>query len=401
MRKGDIMKLIRIAVPVGLVVASLACSGGVEDPSLGTTSVDLSRACKWTVVPSPNVGMSDNSLSSVDGDSPGNIWAVGSLVPDSNPDITSTLIQHYNGTRWTVFPSPNVGTQANSLNSVAAIPGRPVAVGFYIDDQTFSPQSLIERFDGHQWQVIDHPHAGISDELSAISAISSSDVWAVGFQRDSSGQFHTLTEHYSGGAWSVVPSPNPGSFGNQLFGVAAVSANDVWAVGGQVGSKAPDGALILHWNGTAWSDVTAPTDGALSTNLFAVASFSSSSNAQAVGDAHNNRSGSRALVESGNTQWRLVSAPSVGTGDNHLYGIALDTANLGWAVGSFLDPAGNMETLVLAGGDSGWSRVPIPSPSTTGDSVLGGVTLVGGTDVWAVGAFDGANALQTLVEHCH
>ena len=33
------------------------------------------------------------------------------------------------------------------------------------------------------------------------------------------------------GKWSIVPSPNPGSRYNELGGVAAISANDIWAVG--------------------------------------------------------------------------------------------------------------------------------------------------------------------------
>jgi hypothetical protein len=37
------------------------------------------------------------------------------------------------------------------------------------------------------------------------------------------------------GTWSVVPSPNVGQGGNDLFGVAAVSASDVWAVGTNYG----------------------------------------------------------------------------------------------------------------------------------------------------------------------
>src|SRR5438046_615379 len=41
-------------------------------------------------------------------------------------------------------------------------------------------------------------------------------------------------------SWTVVKSPNPLAGGNQLNGVASVSANDVWAVGV---------ALTLHWNG--------------------------------------------------------------------------------------------------------------------------------------------------------
>ena len=42
-----------------------------------------------------------------------------------------------------------------------------------------------------------------------------------------------LTEHWNGSNWSIVSSPSPGTYnGNELYGVAAISTNDVWAVGG-------------------------------------------------------------------------------------------------------------------------------------------------------------------------
>src|SRR5206468_772800 len=99
------------------------------------------------------------------------------------------------------------------------------------------------------------------DFLAAVSSVSSNDVWAVGYQTDSHGKFGTLTAHFDGRAWSIVPSPDPGSIGNQLYGVAARAANDVWAVGGRVDSRSPDRALILHWTGHTWSEVAAPDDG--------------------------------------------------------------------------------------------------------------------------------------------
>lgn len=397
------MKTLRTAVTLIVATTSfLACGGGAGEPLPGVATDDLSVSCSWKQVSSPNVGMSDNSLASVAGESETSIWAVGSVAPDSNPDITQTLVQHFDGTRWSVIPSPNVGTQANALNGVTALSERAIAVGFYIDDHTFTTQSLIERWDGHHWEIISHPHSGTTDFLAATSAASLDDIWAVGYQTDAEGRFSTLTEHFDGRAWSIVPSPNPGSLSNQLYGVEALSTTDVWAVGGRVDAQAPDQALILHWTGDAWSVVAAPVDGALSTNLFAVAASSASSTVQAVGDAKSNRSGSRALVEEGNTHWKIENAPSEGSNDNHLYGIDAKSSNVGWAVGSFMDPAGDMKTLVLAGGLSGWSRVASPSPSGAGgDSVLGSVAVVGANDAWAVGAFDGPNALQTLVLHCH
>src|SRR5947209_19350297 len=54
--------------------------------------------------------------------------------------------------------------------------------------------------------------------------------------------------------WRVVPSPNPATgktIFNTLNGVAAVSANDVWAVGTEMNST-PNQAIVEHWNGTKW-----------------------------------------------------------------------------------------------------------------------------------------------------
>jgi hypothetical protein len=176
----------------------------------------------------------------------------------------------------------------------------------------------------------------------------------------------------------------------------------VWAVGGRVDGVAPDSALIVHWDGTVWSVVESPSDNSLSTNLFAVTGFAGSSNTWAVGDAHNNLTGSNALIEEERhvTDWKVAPASSIGLGDNHLYGIAFATPTTGWAVGAELDDDGNMETVVLKGGPGGWSQVPSPSPGiANGDSVFGGVTVVGNT-VWGVGAYDGVNALQTMIERC-
>ena len=46
------------------------------------------------------------------------------------------------------------------------------------------------------------------------------------------GASDTLILHWNGSAWSQVASPSPSSFGyNFLYGVSAVSGGDAWAVG--------------------------------------------------------------------------------------------------------------------------------------------------------------------------
>src|SRR5678816_4601274 len=44
-------------------------------------------------------------------------------------------------------------------------------------------------------------------------------------------------------AWEIVDSPNPGSGFDELYGVSAISSDDVWAVGSYSGNT-----MTLHWN---------------------------------------------------------------------------------------------------------------------------------------------------------
>src|SRR5205085_2469989 len=62
------------------------------------------------------------------------------------------------------------------------------------------------------WRTVSSPNPGTDDSLYAVSALSSSDVWAVGNNYDGGPVLvRTLIMHWDGTQWSVVPSPNPGS----------------------------------------------------------------------------------------------------------------------------------------------------------------------------------------------
>jgi hypothetical protein len=86
---------------------------------------------------------------------------------------------------------------------------------------------------GPDWTTVPSPNPGAySNSLNGVAAVSSTDVWAVGYSYDYyGGGSDSLIEHWDGTAWTTVPSPNPGTALNYLNGVAAVSSNDVWAVG--------------------------------------------------------------------------------------------------------------------------------------------------------------------------
>jgi hypothetical protein len=93
-----------------------------------------------------------------------------------------------------------------------------------------------------------------SGSLSGVSATSRTDAWAVGVQCPTCGNPGTMTLHWNGTNWSMVPSPDPGPKGNVLNDVADVSPSDAWAVGTYASSSCSTAAMvILHWNGTAWT----------------------------------------------------------------------------------------------------------------------------------------------------
>lgn len=78
--------------------------------------------------------------------------------------------------------------------------------------------------------------------LLAVSGISDTDVWAVGFAGD-----HPLTEHFDGQTWSIHRTPNP-DVRSALLAVSASFANDVWATGYEYLGGTEFKTLSQHWS---------------------------------------------------------------------------------------------------------------------------------------------------------
>lgn len=155
----------------------------------------------WQVVPTHNFGAGDNILAGVSAASNADVWAVGAYYP-SNTSPLATLAQHFDGTRWTAFPLPNVGVQENVLLGVSMpSPGKAWAVGYFVNGQ-FQQQTLIQHFDGIAGSVVPNPSPGVEQNiLFGVAAVSDYDVWAVGAEEDSNGTWHTLAEHWDGAFW--------------------------------------------------------------------------------------------------------------------------------------------------------------------------------------------------------
>ncbi len=165
------------------------------------------------------------------------------------------------GGSFEVVPSPNTGPQAagNTLLAVDALsPTDAWAVGFHYNNPgfcTFCPAPLAIHWDGAQWSLVDTPTIPVPKvELKSVAAVSSDDVWAVGYSYNPNCGLcsDTLIEQWDGSSWSVIPSPNPG-VDNRLHAVSAASASDIWAVGDQWLNWSTHIPLILHYDGANWA----------------------------------------------------------------------------------------------------------------------------------------------------
>jgi hypothetical protein len=112
----------------------------------------------------------------------------------------------------------------------------------------------------------------ISNVLQAVTCVSASECWAVGESFAGSSAYPTLIERWDGTSWAVVNSPSPDKQ-NTLNAVTCVSALECWAVG-YSSSGAPDTTLIEHWDGTAWAVVSSPNTSATLNVLRGVACVS-------------------------------------------------------------------------------------------------------------------------------
>jgi hypothetical protein len=378
--------------------------GNPPEPTSMTTAAP--SAGGWTVQKAQLLGTSDNSVGAIAGSSPTDVWALGDFLPDaphSNQDVTLTFAEHYNGKKWTVVRTPNTGPNFNSFYGATASHGWLWAVGERLNSN-YQDRALIETWNGKKWSIADNPQPGsVRDMFFAASALSPSDVWVVGDQEGGDGLFETLAEHWDGTSWTVVPTPDPGSSGNHLYAVDAVSPDDVWAAGQQLGAEAPDNGLVEHWNGYSWSVVPTPPSTTASVMLDGVAATAGSpplgDTVWVDGEADSPAQGGRPLIESyQDGTWQTASLPaSAGSIWTNLWGITISGGTV-WAVGTYLDvKTDNNNALILSDNGAGWTVDPGPNPGS-GSNILGGVTAIDG-HLWAAGIYDDGGSEMPLIEH--
>jgi hypothetical protein len=175
----------------------------------------------------------------------------------------------------------------------------------------------------------------------------------------------TLTEHWDSSAWTIVRSADSNAGENILDSVACTAASSCWAVGiDNNGSGAYD-ALIEHYDGSAWSVVSA-ADPSQQLNELDGAWCNADGVCRAAG-IQRATAATQTLVERRTaTGWAVSPSENVSPSQpDQLWGVACAAAAECWAVGYSTDAGGVNHTLIEGTGTAPPPAVPDVAPLLT------------------------------------
>jgi hypothetical protein len=206
---------------------------------------------EWTtlspVVPS---GAVETRLEGLSCSSETSCTAVGYY--QTGTEAFSTLVERWNGTTWSTVTSPNASGRSRSYLYDVSCTGSSdcwaVGKGTYKaseESATKEPSALLEHWNGTAWSV--SSATSPPTQLQSVSCASSTSCVAV------SGKAGAAVQRWNGTSWSA--QTGAGLSSTVLHDVACTSASACTAVGSSsaAGHTAP---FAERWNGTSWAAQT-------------------------------------------------------------------------------------------------------------------------------------------------
>jgi hypothetical protein len=288
---------------------------------------------------------------------------------------------------WHLISMPDQA-QSWSADGVAAFgPHRAYVVG---QDETGA--AMVARYDGNGWHEAYQGPA--SSVFRAIAKLRGHRAWVVGFTTTEAGGAQAIISHYDDG-WQASPAANRPVFANNLYGVAAVSDHNVWAVGSSSNDfYATTHTLAEHWDGDHWRIVRSPTPDPAGANELTSADAASDGAVFAAGYSDT----TPLLLRRGRLRWHRLPLPALPGFDDAISAVAARSASDAWFVGTFQRTSdGLSRPLVLHWNGSTLRRLRAQQPSPWDESFLSAVTITRRGGVYAAGtalysAFDASQA---------
>jgi hypothetical protein len=356
----------------------------------------------WSLITSANTSATQqNFLNDVTCASASDCWSVGYY---NNGSVAQTLIEHWNGTSWSIVPSPNTSpTQNNYLFGVTCTSAANCLAAVYYYTGSSVAQTLIERWNGTSWSIVLSNNTSLTQNnyLFGVTCASAANCWAVGYFFNG-GSNQALIERWDGTSWAIAASP---SAAGSLYGVTCSSVSQCWAVGAFFpGSHAQ--TLIERWDGTSWASVSSANSSSTQDNYLTGVTCASASDCWAVGYYDPTGTGDVGLpiIERLNgppsNSWSIFTSPNIGI--TYLTGVTCASSSECWAVGYGIDPDASNPTyytLIEQWNGSSWQFVG--SPNKPNDNYLSGVACASASQCWAVGNssyYQAGPHSQTLIE---
>jgi hypothetical protein len=289
-----------VRTTLAIALATTATIAWAAAPSTAIPRGSSHDASGWSKVPIPRHA----GLLAVTGTSTSDVWAVG-YIYNQQIAVYRPVAMHSAGGAFVDTKIPRKGRRYSVFNAVAAVAPNDVwAAGYWntIPTYTGSGLPLFEHWDGTAWRVVPSPDVG-RGQVWGLAAVAANDVWAVGELTDAS----TLVEHWDGSSWSRVQAPHGNGLG-WLFGVSARSANDVWAAGAAYHGSELD-RLVLHWDGSSWAEFPSANSPDEYNELAAIFADPASDDLWAVGNRTPGLGYFQLSEWYDGTNWTVLSAP--------------------------------------------------------------------------------------------
>ncbi|MEO8477523.1 MAG: hypothetical protein ABI572_10815 [Actinomycetota bacterium] len=292
---------------------------------------------------------------------------------------------------WTSISVPSPGTDSSTLLGVDVASSTDAwAVGWDASVETPDLRlPLAVHWDGSAWVETPMPAMeGLSTELSGVAAVAADQVWAVGTTRNPvTLRDRFIVYRWSGSEWTIVRRGPENGARSTLQAVSAAAPDDVWAVG-----FINDRTMTLHWDGQRWMRIASPNPGLRFNGLYGVTAVDAG-RAWAVGDRRDQLDGSPLILRWNGVEWAVSSVPAL----RNVAGfrdVDATSRRDAWVVGFT-----GVKTLALHFDGTAWRKVNTPNPASSGND-LDGVTTVASDDVWAVGQrIDGEDPGRNLILH--
>ncbi len=334
---------------------------------------------EWDLVSTPNFGNSVNRLRAVTALSPNDAWAVGLWRND--PVGYGPLAMRWNGSAWSLVNLPDtshLGTSPQTEGVDSTANGDVWVVGYLNTPYPTNNLPLVMRWRGNSWDYVEtvtlrpqtvYPFGPRGGFLYEVAAIAADDVWAVGLAAgygDASATSVPLAAHWDGSRWTDVEVPLVANRHHELSDVVAIAPDDVWAVGDYRNVAGPFLGVTYHWDGNSWSHVDSPIEHMGSSGLEDIAA-TGPDNVWALGGAN----GAVVLMHWNGSQWSLMEAPP-NSGGSIVAVAPNDLWVSGWNGYWHWD-------------GSTWTEVPADVPGATYVIRSGGMDIIGECDLWCVG----------------